>query len=54
MQPQEIRRIMNQDRLNALAIISTEKKLLKSRTDISENVIDLFARNKTRMDFIFK
>ena len=50
-----LRSTMNQERLNALAMISMEKNFFTSHTNIKEKVIDLFAQNKTRrMDFIFK
>lgn len=50
-----LRSTMNQERLNALAVISIEKIFVNSTSDINEKVIDLFAQIKTRrMDFIFK
>ncbi|CAL1530203.1 unnamed protein product [Lymnaea stagnalis] len=50
-----LRSTMNQERLNALAMISTEKNFLTSHPEIKEKVIDFFSQNKTRrMDFIFK
>ena len=48
-----LRSTMNQERLNALAVISTEKTIFSS-PDIKDKVIDLFAHEKARrMDFIF-
>lgn len=50
-----LRSTMNQERLNALAVISIEKIFVNSTSDINEKVIDLFAQIKTRrMDFKFK
>ena len=50
-----LRSTMNNDRLNALAVLSIEKKFLNMNPQIKEKIIDLFAQSKTRrMDFIFK
>ena len=49
-----LRSTMNQERLNALAMISTEKNFFNSHPNINEKVIDLFAQNKTRIYFILK
>lgn len=50
-----LRSTRSQERLSALAMLSTEKHFLTSHLDIKEKVVNLFAQNKTRrMDFIFK
>lgn len=44
----------NKERLNALAIISTEKMMINNTPNINEKVIDLFAKNDNRRkDFTF-
>lgn len=46
---------MNQERLNAPAVLSTEKMFYASHSVIKEKVVNLFAQSKTkRMDFIFR
>ena len=50
-----LRSTISQERLNALAVVATEKRFFNSLPNINEKVIDLFARNKNRrMDFTFK
>ena len=49
------RNTMAQDRLNALCMISIEKRLINSISDFHKKVIDVFARQKDRrMDFLYK
>ena len=44
-----------QERLNALAMISVEKISMNNMPGLNEKVIDLFAQNRNRrMDFLFK
>ena len=46
---------MNSERLNALAVLSMEKRFFSIHPEIKEKIIYLFAQIKTRrMDFIFK
>lgn len=46
---------MAQDRLNALAMLSIEKKLLQDIPDFDNKVIEVFAGNKNRrMEFKYK
>ena len=50
-----LRTAMNRDRLNALAIISVEKKFISCIPSFNDRVIDAFSQNKNRqMDFIYK
>ena len=50
-----LRSTMNQERLNALAIISIEKKFFNNNQEIKEKIINLFVQNKKRrFDFTFK
>jgi hypothetical protein len=50
-----MRNTMSQDRLNALAMLSIEKKMISSMSDFNIRVIDVFSRSKNRrMDFLHK
>ncbi|KAK0131414.1 Zinc finger MYM-type protein 1 [Merluccius polli] len=50
-----LRNTMTQDRLNALAILSMEKKLVNEMTDFNQKVIDKFASLKDRRaKFLYK
>ena len=50
-----LRSTMNEDRLNALAMLSIEKDLVRDSVDFNEAVIDKFASLKERrMDFLYK
>ncbi|XP_044749776.1 zinc finger MYM-type protein 1-like [Coccinella septempunctata] len=50
-----LRSTMSQDRLNALACLSIEQKLIRSIPDFNEKVIDKFALKKDRrIDLVFK
>jgi len=50
-----LRSTLNTERLNALAVLSMEKKFLSSHPEIREKIINLFVQSKTRrMDFVFK
>jgi len=50
-----LRSTLNPERLNALSVLSMEKKFLSSHLEIREKIINLFAQSKTRrMDFVFK
>lgn len=50
-----LRCTMAQDRLNALAMLSIEKKLLQDIPDFDNKVIEVFACNKNRrMEFKYK
>ena len=39
---------MSEDRLNALALLSIEKNLVRDSADFNQNVIDKFAQLKKR------
>lgn len=46
---------MSEDRLNALAVLSIEKKFIQSMLDFDNKVIEMFSSMKTRtMNFISK
>nr|CAH7720639.1 unnamed protein product [Callosobruchus chinensis] len=46
---------MTEDRLNALAVLSIEKKFVHSIPDLDNKVIEIFATKKARrMDFKYK
>lgn len=50
-----VRNTMSEDRLNALAVLSIEKKFIQSIPDFDNKVIDVFSSMKTRrMDFMYK
>lgn len=50
-----LRNNMNQDRLNALAMISIEKHFINNAPNLNEKVIDMFVKIKhRRMDFTLK
>ncbi|KAG1933968.1 zinc finger MYM-type protein 1-like [Pimephales promelas] len=50
-----LRNTMNQERLNALAMLSMEKKLVTEITDFNQKVIEKFAsQNEQRSIFLFK
>lgn len=50
-----LRNTMNQDRLNALAMLSMEKRLVTDMVDFNQRVIDKFAALKERRaKFLFK
>lgn len=50
-----LRNSMTQDRLNALAMLSMEKRLVTEMTDFNKNVIEKFAGQKERRaKFMFK
>lgn len=50
-----LRSTMGQERLSALAMLSTEKNMISSIANFNEKVIDIFAnRRERRMDFIYK
>jgi len=43
-----LRSAMSEDRLNALALLSIEKNLVRDSADFNQNVIDKFAQLKKR------
>ena len=46
---------MPEDRLNALALLSIEKNLVRDSADFNQNMIDKFAQLKNRRaKFLFK
>ena len=46
---------MSEDRLNALAMLSIEKNLVRFSIDFNQNVIDMFPQLKNRRaKFLFK
>nr|CAH7751042.1 unnamed protein product [Callosobruchus chinensis] len=46
---------MPEDRLNALAVLSIEKKFVQSIPDFDKKVIEIFSTKKARrMDFMYK
>ena len=46
---------MSEDRLNALATLSTEMSLARHLINVNQNVIDFFAQLKNRkVKFLFK
>nr|CAH7753975.1 unnamed protein product [Callosobruchus chinensis] len=46
---------MTEDRLNALAVLSIEKKFVQSIPDFDNKVIEIFCTEKARgMDFLYK
>ena len=50
-----LRNTMSEDRLNALAMLSIEKNLIRDSIDFNQNVIDMFAQLKNRRaKFLFK
>ena len=50
-----LRSTMSHERLNAIVMLSIEKKFNNMHPQINEKVIDLFAQSRSRrMDFIFK
>ena len=50
-----LRSTMSEDRLNALAVLSIEKKFIRSIPDFDNKVIDVFSNMKNRrMDFMYK
>lgn len=50
-----LRSTMSEDRLNALAVLSIEKKFVQSIPDFDNKVIDVFSSMKNRrMDFMYK
>lgn len=50
-----LRNTMGEDRLNALAMLSTEKNFIENISNFNDRVIDKFAKQKNRrMDFCFK
>ncbi len=50
-----LRNSMTQERLNALAMLSMEKRLVTEMTDFNQKVIEIFANQKERRaKFIFK
>lgn len=50
-----LRNTMTQDRLNALAMLSMEKKLVRNIPDFNKEVIESFATQKdTRAKFLYK
>jgi len=50
-----LRSTMSEDRLNALAMLSIEKNLVRDSIDCNQNVIDMFAQLKNRRaKFLFK
>ena len=50
-----LRNTVSEDRLNALAMLSIEKNLVRDSIDFNQNVIDMFAQLKNRRaKFVFK
>ena len=50
-----LRNTISEDRLNALAMLSIEKNLVRDSIDFNQNVIDMFAQLKNRRaKFLFK
>nr|CAH7741790.1 unnamed protein product [Callosobruchus chinensis] len=50
-----LRSTMAEDRLNALAVLSIEKKFVQSIPDFDNKVIEIFSTKKARrMDFMYK
>ena len=50
-----LRNTISEDRLNALAMLSIEKNLVRDSIDFNQNVIDIFAQLKNRRaKFLFK
>ncbi|XP_043923560.1 zinc finger MYM-type protein 1-like [Protopterus annectens] len=50
-----LRSTVEQERINAFAMISIEKELMQSITNFNQRVVDLFAQNTdTQMDLIYK
>ena len=43
-----LRNTMSEDRLNAFAMLSIEKNLVRDSIDFNRNVIDMFAQLKNR------
>ena len=50
-----LKNTISEDRLNALAMLSIEKNLVRDSIDFNQNVIDMFAQLKNRRaKFLFK
>ena len=50
-----LRNTLSEDRLNALAMLSIGKSLVRDSIDLNQNVIDVFAELKNRRaKFLFK
>ena len=50
-----LRNTISEDRLNALAMLSIDKNLVRDSIDFNQNVIDMFAQLRNRRaKFLFK